>query len=57
MRRHGFTRLELATVLAVVVILGAAVSSAFSRRIRPNRERLECQANLRRIALAIGQYC
>jgi prepilin-type processing-associated H-X9-DG protein/prepilin-type N-terminal cleavage/methylation domain-containing protein len=55
MRRHGFTWIELAAVLAIILIIAAILFPVFARRSdQPHGP--SCQQNIRQVGLAIKQY-
>ncbi len=54
-RRHGFTIVELLTVLAVVAVMATLVSSAIANA-RVRSEQMTCHGNLRQVLQAIEMY-
>lgn len=54
-KRHGFTLVELLTVVAVIAVLAALLLPAVSRA-RENGQRASCINNLRQIGIAFNVY-
>lgn len=54
-RRHGFTVVEILTVLAVTAVLSAIILAAF-RGVREKGRQTTCADNLKQITLAMQQY-
>jgi prepilin-type N-terminal cleavage/methylation domain-containing protein/prepilin-type processing-associated H-X9-DG protein len=53
--RHGFTLVELLTVLAIVLVLAAILFSVFAR-VREKGRQSACLSNLKQLALGLQQY-
>ena len=53
--RHGFTLIEILTVIAIISILATILFPVFGRA-RENARRSSCQSNLKQIGLGLLQY-
>lgn len=54
-KNHGFTLMEILTVIVIIVILAGLLTPAISKAQR-QAKRVECMNNLRQIGMALQQY-
>jgi prepilin-type N-terminal cleavage/methylation domain-containing protein/prepilin-type processing-associated H-X9-DG protein len=54
-KKHGFTLVELLTVIAIIALLAAILFPVFGR-VRESARRSSCQSNLKQIGLGMLQY-
>lgn len=54
--RHGFTLIELLVVIAIISILAGILFPVYSRA-REQARKVECQSNMKQVAMAFIMYC